>query len=216
MKTIYFENSNVIGFEVTTANDVIKAQELGLYICNKYEDYFNSYVTELDEDGNETERETTKDERTERMIKALREGQQLYATFNFDDSGMKAVKNSATILASNFRVGQTIYTMRDNKIASGTILYMSLSISEQKDKFYLDYRCQDLIERVYSFCSKKAGICQDVLMLQSSEFHKVRDLVRNAIHGNSVVVSFDGDKEARYMSEIFATKEKLINRLLNE
>ena len=93
---------------------------------------------------------------------------------------------------------------------------MSLSISEQKDKFYLDYRCQDLIERVYSFCSKKAGICQDVLMLQSSEFHKVRDLVRNAIHGNSVVVSFDGDKEARYMSEIFATKEELINRLLNE
>ena len=216
MKTIYFENSNVIGFEVATANDVIKAQELGLYICNKDEDYFNSYVTELDEDGNETERETTKDERTERMIKALREGQQLYATFNFDDSGIKAVKNSATILASNFRVGQTVYTMRDNKIASGTILYMSLSISEQKDKFYLDYRCQDLIERVYSFCSKKAGICQDVLMLQSSEFHKVRDLVRNAIHGNSVVVSFDGDKEARYMSDIFATKEELINRLLNE
>ena len=216
MKTIYFENSNVIGFEVSTANDVIKAQELGLYICNKDEDYFNSYVTELDEDGNETEREATKDERMERMIKALREGQQLYATFNFDDSGMKAVKNSATILASNFRVGQTVYTMRDNKIASGTILYMSLSISEQKDKFYLDYRCQDLIERVYSFCSKKARICQDVLMLQSSEFHKVRNLVRNAIHGNSVVVSFDGDKEARYMSEIFATKEELINRLLNE
>lgn len=216
MKTIYFENSNVIGFEVATANDVIKAQELGLYICNKDEDYFNSYVIELDEDGNETERETTKDERTERMIKALREGQQLYATFNFDDSGMKAVKNSATILASNFRVGQTVYTMRDNKIASGTILYMSLSISEQKDKFYLDYRCQDLIERVYSFCSKKAGICQDVLMLQSQEFDKVRALVHNAIHGNSVVVSIDGRKEARYMSEIFATKEELINSLLNE
>ena len=216
MKTIYFENSNVIGFEVATANDVIKAQELGLYICNKDEDYFNSYVTELDEDGNETERETTKDERTERMIKALREGQQLYATFNFDDSGMKAVKNSATILASNFRVGQTVYTMRDNKIASGTILYMSLSISENENKFYLDYRSQDLIGRVYSFCSKKAGIFQDVLMLQSPEYDKVRALVRNAIHGNSVVVSFDGDKEARYMSEIFATKEELINSLLNE
>ena len=216
MKTIYFENSNVIGFEVATANDVIKAQELGLYICNKDEDYFDDYVTELDEDGNEIEREATKDERTERMIKALREGQQLYATFNFDDSGMKAVKNSATILASNFRVGQTVYTMRDNKIASGTILYMSLSISEQKDKFYLDYRSKDLIGRVYSFCSKKAGIFQDVLMLQSPEYDKVRALVRNAIHGNSVVVSLDGYKEARYMSEIFATKEELINSLLNE
>lgn len=216
MKTIYFENSNVIGFEVATANDVIKAQELGLYICNKDEDYFNSYVTELDEDGNETEREATKDERMERMIKALRDGQQLYATFGFDDCGMKAVKKSATILASDFRVGQTVYTMRNNKIASGTILYMSLSISEQKDKFYLDYRSRDLIGRVYSFCSKKAGIFQDVLMLQSPEYDKVRALVRNAIHGNSVVVSFDGDKEARYMSEIFATKEELINRLLNE
>lgn len=54
MKTIYFENSNVIGFEVTTANDVIKAQELGLFICNKDEYYFDEYVTELDEDGIET------------------------------------------------------------------------------------------------------------------------------------------------------------------
>lgn len=216
MKTIYFENSNVIGFEVTTANDVIKAQELGLYICNKDEDYFDDHVTELDKDGNETEREVTKDERMERMIKALREGQQLYATFGFDDCGMKAVKKSATILASDFRIGQTVYTMRDNKIASGTILYMSLSISEQKDKFYLDYRSQDLIEKVYSFCSKKAGIFQDVLMLQSQEFDKVRALIHNSIHGNSVVVSIDGCKEARYMSEIFATKEELINSLLNE
>lgn len=216
MKTIYFENSNVIGFEVATANDVIKAQELGLYICNKDEDYFDDYVTELDEDGNEIEREATKDERTERMIKALREGQQLYATFNFDDSGMKAVKNSATILASNFRVGQTVYTMRDNKIASGTILYMSLSISENENKFYLDYRSKYLIEELYSFCARKAGINKNVLSLQSEDFDNVTALIHNSIHGNSVVVSFDGDKEARYMSEIFATKEELINRLLNE
>ena len=216
MKTIYFENSNVIGFEVATANDVIKAQELGLYICNKDEDYFDDYVTELDEDGNEIEREATKDERTERMIKALREGQQLYATFNFDDSSMKAVKNSATILASNFRVGQTVYTMRDNKIASGTILYMSLSISENENKFYLDYRSKYLIEELYSFCARKAGINKNVLSLQSEDFDNVTALIHNSIHGNSVVVSFDGDKEARYMSEIFATKEELINRLLNE
>lgn len=215
MKTIYFENSNIIGFEVATANDVIKAQELGLYICNKDEDYFDFYVTEQDEDGNETEREATKDERTERMIKALREGQQLYATFNFDDSGMKAVKNSATILASNFRVGQTVYTMRDNKIVSGTILYMSLSISENENKFYLEYRSKYLIEELYSFCARKAGINKNVLSLQSEEFDKVTALIHNSIHGNSVVVSFDGNKEARYMSEIFATKEELINSLLN-
>lgn len=216
MKTIYFENSNVIGFEVATANDVIKAQELGLYICNKDEDYFDFYVTEQDEDGNETEREATKDERTERMIKALMEGQQLYATFNFDDSGMKAVKNSATILASNFRVGQTVYTMRDNKIVSGTILYMSLSISENENKFYLDYRSKYLIEELYSFCARKAGINKNVLSLQSEEFDNVTALIHNSIHGNSVVVSFDGDKEAKYMSEIFATKEELINSLLNK
>ena len=155
MKTIYFENSNVIGFEVTTANDVIKAQELGLFICNKDEYYFDEYVTELDEDGIETEREATKDERMERIIKALREGQQLYASFNFDDSGMKAVRNSATILASDFRIGQTVYTMLNDKIVSGTILYMSMSIGGQKDKFYLDYRCQDLIERSIPSVQKK-------------------------------------------------------------
>ena len=214
MKTIYFENSNIIGFEVATANDVIKAQELGLYICNKDEDYFDYYVTEQDEDGNETEREATKDERTERMIKALREGQQLFAVFDFDDSGIKAVKNSATILASDFRIGQTVYTMRNNKIASGTILYMSLSIGEKKDKFYLDYRSKYLIEKIYSFCAEKAGINKNVLSLQSEEFDKVVASIRNSIHDNSVVVSIDERKEARNMSEIFATKEELINSLL--
>lgn len=214
MKTIYFENSNIIGFEVATANDVIKAQELGLYICNKDEDYFDYYVTEQDEDGNETEREATKDERTERMIKALREGQQLYATFNFDGSGMKAVKDSATILASDFYIGQTVYTMRNNKIVNGTILYMSLSKSEKKDKFYLDYRSKYLIEETYSFCAEKAGINKNMLSLQSEEFDKVVALVRNAIHDNSVVLDIDGRKEARYMSEIFATKEELISSLL--
>lgn len=215
-KPIYFENSNVFGFEVTTVNEVIKAQELGLWICNENEYYFNEYVVEQNEEGIETERVATEDERTERILNALKEGQKLYITLNINDCGMKVVKNSATILASDFRIGQTVYTMRNNKIASGTILYMSLSISEQKDKFYLDYRSQDLIERVYSFCSRKAVISQDVLMLKSQEFDKVKDLVRKAIHGNSVVISIDGDKEARYMSEIFATKEELINSLLNE
>lgn len=217
MKTIYFENSNVIGFEVATANDVIKAQELGLYICNKDEDYFNSYVTELDEDGNETERETTKDERTERMIKALREGQQLYATFNFDDSGMKAVKNSATILASNFRVGQTVYTMRDNKIASGTILFLSLSKSKDNDKVYTDVRAKYLIEKVYKYCAAQSQhYCKDFISLDSCCMNDVKELVRESVNGNSVVLYIGGRKEARNMSEIFATKEELINSLLNK
>lgn len=215
MKSIYFKNSNVVGFEITTANDVIKAQELGLFICNKDEYYFDDYVTELDKDGIEKEREATKDERMERMFKALREGQQLYATFNFDDSGMKAVRNSATILASDFYIGQTVYTMRNNKIASGIILYMSMSIGEQEDKFYLDYRSKYLIEDVYSFCAEKAGVHKNVLSLPSGDFDHILSLIHKSIHGNSVVISIDEHKETRYMNEIFATKEELINSLLN-
>ena len=215
MKSIYFENSNVVGFEVATANDVIKAQELGLFICNKDEYYFDDYVTELNEDGIETEREATKDECTERMFKALKEGQQLYATFNFDDSGMKAVRNSATILASDFHIGQTVYTMRNNKIVSGIILYMSMSIGEQEDKFYLDYRSKYLIEDIYSFCAEKAGVHKNVLSLPSGDFDHILSLIHKSIHGESVVISIDERKETRYMDEIFATKEELINSLLN-
>ena len=33
MKSIYFKNSNDVGFEVATAKDIIKVQELGLYMC---------------------------------------------------------------------------------------------------------------------------------------------------------------------------------------
>lgn len=215
MKTIYFENSNIIGFEVATANDVIKAQELGLYICNKDEDYFDYYVTEQDEDGNETEREATKDERTERMIKALREGQQLYATFDFDDSGMKAVKKSATILASDFRVGQTVYTMRENKIVSGTILFLSLSKSKDNDKVYTDVRAKYLIEKVYKYCAAQSQhYCKDFISLDSCCMNEVKELVRESVNGDSVVLYIGGRKEARNMSEIFTTKEELVNSLL--
>lgn len=215
MKTIFFKDSYIAGFEVTTANDVIKAQELGLHICDKNQDYFDDIVVEIDEDGIETEREATKEECMERMFKALNEQNQLYATFNYEDSGMKAVKDSATILASDFRIGQTVYTMLNNKIVSGTILYMSMSIGEQKDKFYLDYRSQYLIENVYSFCAERAGISKDVLSLPSQEFNHILTLVHKSIHGNSVVISIDKRKETRYMNEIFATKEELINSLLN-
>lgn len=217
MKTIYFENSNIIGFEVATANDVIKAQELGLYICNKDEDYFDFYVTEQDEDGNETEREATKDERTERMIKALREGQQLYATFNFDGSGMKAVKDSATILASDFYIGQTVYTMQDNKIVSGTILYLSLSQSKDKKEPYIDVRATHIVEVVYNYCATRSNnYCSDFWNLTPTHMQEVRELVRKSINDNSVVLCIKNRNEARQMSEIFATKEELINRLLNE
>ena len=215
MKTIYFENSNVIGFEVTTANDVIKAQELGLYICNKDEDYFDSYVTEQDEDGNETEREATKDERTERMIKALREGQQLYATFDFDDSDMRAVQNSATILASDFYIGQTVYTMQDNKIVSGTILYLSLSQSKDKKEPYIDVRATHIVEVVYNYCATQSNnYCSDFWNLTPTHKQEVRELVRKSLNDNSVVLCIKNRNEARQMSEIFATKEELINNLL--
>lgn len=62
MKTIFFEDSYIAGFEVTTANDVIKAQELGLHICDKNQNYFDDIVVEIDEDGIETERVATKEE----------------------------------------------------------------------------------------------------------------------------------------------------------
>lgn len=217
MKSIYFKNSNVVGFEVATANDVIKAQELGLFICNEDEYYFDEYVTELDEDGIETEREATKDERMERIIKALREGQQLYATFDFDDCGMKAVKKSATILASDFYVGQTVYTMQDNKIVSGTILYLSLSQSKDKKEPYIDVRATHIIEVVYNYCATQSNnYCSDFWNLTPTHNQEVRELVRKSLNDNSVVLCIENRNEARQMSEVFATKEELINSLLNK
>lgn len=217
MKSIYFKNSNVVGFEVATANDVIKAQELGLFICNKDEYYFDEYVTELDEDGNETEREATKDECTERMIKALREGQHLYATFNFDNSGMRAVKDSATILASDFYIGQTVYTMQNNKIVSGTILFLSLCKSKEKDRMYTDVCTTRLIENVYEFCATQSkSYCSNFWNLPASKRDIIRELARISLNENSVVLCIGECNRARNMSEIFATKAELINSLLNK
>lgn len=216
-KPIYFENSNVFGFEVTTVNEVIKAQELGLWICNEDEYYFNEYVVEQNEEGIETERVATEDECMERILNALKEGQKLYITLNINDCGMKVVKNSATILTSDFYIGQTVYTMQENKIVSGTILFLSLSKSKDNDKVYTDVRAKYLIEKVYKYCAAQSQhYCKDFISLDSCCMNDVKELVRESVNGNSVVLYIGGRKEARNMSEIFATKEELINSLLNK
>lgn len=68
---------------------------------------------------------------------------------------------------------------------------------------------------MYTPCAEKAGVYKNMLSLPSEDFDHILSLVHKSIHGNSVVISIDERKVTRYMNEIFATKEELINSLLN-
>ena len=125
MVTMYFPNGYV-GFKLNSLQDVVKAQALGLGICNEYNDYYEGYVLEEDENGEETERKPTDEEIFERMQEAMQAGEQLYATFDLDCG--KVVPNKGTTLQSDFYVNQEVFFMQNNKICKGHIREINLSL----------------------------------------------------------------------------------------
>lgn len=124
MVTMYFPNGYV-GFTLNSLQDVVKAQTLGLAVCNEQNDYFEDYILGEDENGEETETKPTQEEIFERIQNAMQAGEKLYATFPLD-CGM-VVPNKGTTLQSGFVVNQEVFFMQHNKICKGHIREINLS-----------------------------------------------------------------------------------------
>lgn len=123
-------SDNLVGIEVHTIQDVVKAQAAGLVFVNK-DGIGYEYWIEDEESGEE--REPTEQEIFNRIAKDLAEDNEVYVCMYIANDW--CVQESATTtMRTNFYVGQEVYLMRDNKIAKDKILRINLV--KDKDSEY--------------------------------------------------------------------------------
>lgn len=123
-------SDNLVGFEINTIQDVVKAQAAGLSLLNK--DGLGYEYEVINEESGE-EREPTEQEVFERINKDLSEGNEVYACMFIGD-GWCVQEKAATTMRTNFYVGQKVYLMRDNKIVEDDIVYISLLKSKNGEE----------------------------------------------------------------------------------
>lgn len=117
-------SDNLVGFEVYTIQDVVKAQAAGLSLLNKNG---LGYEYEVINEESGEEREPTEQEVFERITKDLAEGDEVYACMRIADD-WSVQEKAATTMRTNFYVGQKVYLMRDNKIVEDEIIYINMVI----------------------------------------------------------------------------------------
>ena len=120
-------SDNLVGVEIYTIQDVVKAQAAGLKLINKDGIGYDYSVVIEDEDGEDAEREPTEQEGFERITKDLAEGDEVYACMGIADD-WSVQEKAVTTMRTNFYVGQKVYLMRDNKIVEDEIIYINMVI----------------------------------------------------------------------------------------
>lgn len=115
-------SDNLVGVEVNTIQDVVKAQAAGLELVDK-DGWGYDYTTDDEETGEEVE--PTEKEIFDRITKDIADGKEVYACMTLANDWC-VQKNAKTTMSTNFYVGQKVYLMRDNKIVEDEIIYINL------------------------------------------------------------------------------------------
>lgn len=123
-------SDNLVGIEVHTIQDVVKAQAAGLVFVNK-DGIGYEYWIEDEESGEE--REPTEQEIFDRITKDLAEDSEVYACMYIADDWC-VQKKANTTMSTNFYVGQEVYLMRNNKIVTDEIIYIDLVKSKNGEE----------------------------------------------------------------------------------
>lgn len=118
-------SDDLVGVEINTIQDVVKAQAAGLEILNKDGWGYDYSVVIEDEDGEDSEREPTEQEVFERITKDLAEGDEVYACMQIAND-WSVQENAATTMRTNFYVGQKVYLIRNNKIVEDEVIYINM------------------------------------------------------------------------------------------
>lgn len=116
-------SDNLVGVEVNTIQDVVKAQAAGLGLVDK--EGWGYDFTIVDAESGE-ERKPTEQEVFDRITKDLAEDKEVYACMILAND-WRVQRNAKTNLLCDFYLHQHVYTMHDNKIVEGEIVYLSLA-----------------------------------------------------------------------------------------
>lgn len=103
--------------------DVVKAQAAGLNLLNK--DGLGYEYEVINEESGE-EREPTEQEVFDRIAKDLAEDSEVYACM-YIANDWRVQRNAKTNFLCDFYLHQHVYTMHENKIVEGEIVYLSLA-----------------------------------------------------------------------------------------
>lgn len=122
-------SDNLVGIEVHTIQDVVKAQAAGLELVDK-DGWGYDYTIDDEETGEEVE--PTEKEIFNRIAKDLAEDNEVYACMYIANDWC-VQKRAVTTMRTNFCVGQEVYLMRDNKIAKDKILRINLVKDEDSE-----------------------------------------------------------------------------------
>lgn len=123
-------------------------------------------------------------------------------------------KKTNTNLRSEFYVHQLVYTMHENKIVKGEIIYLSLSYGSMKGYEYNSI-LGDMAEKLYYFIGFYFTNGRTPKI--SSEREQIIDKIRSLRMGAYVVLKAGKNTYlTRGIEEIFATKQALVDNLMND
>lgn len=212
METRTFSDGYV-GIKISSISDIMKYNALcgSFSICDESEYYFDDYV-EGDDGG---DREPTSEEKLNRYVLAFNSGRTLYATFLLDCGEVVPVK--ATTLQSDFRVGQDVYTMENNKIVKAKIDYLSLSTGDIKENAKLEgTNLKANAESIYyriGYMFNPNGVSSPSWNNRS----KIMELLKGYCLSNFAIVTIeDGVSLKRTFNELFSSKDELVKHLMEE
>lgn len=202
---------NIVGVEVATIQDVVKAQSAGLYITGK--DGWG-YDYDIEDEENGEERTPTEQEIFDRITKALAAGKKVYACMTLAND-LCVTKDTNTTMQSNFFVNQKVYTMHENKIVKGEIIYLSLSRGKSKGESH-NALLGDMAEKLYYFIGFYFTRGNTPKM-SDEEKENIINKIRSLAMDNYVVLKTEkGEYLPRLVKEIFESKETLVEDLMKK
>lgn len=202
-------SDNLVGVEVNTIQDVVKAQAAGLELVDK-EGW--GYDFTIVEEGGE-ERKPTEQEVFDRIAKDLAEDKEVYACMQIAND-WRVQRNAKTNLLCDFYLHQHVYTMHDNKIVEGEIVYLSLahgSLGDDANTALYGGMAEQLYYNIgYYFTN---GRTPQIGFQREQIIKKISSL---KMHAHVVLKIEKGGYMTRDLEEIFATKQALVDSLMED
>lgn len=177
METKVF-NNGYVGYKVNTIKEVVNAQAAGLKICNENGYYFNDYIEVVNpETGEDEERAPTDDEILQSIQEAMENEYPVYATFYLDCG--KVVPDKATTLQSSFRLGQKVYYMSENRIASGNIMQIDFAYGYNNHNYNVTIQKERYLVCHFRNENPKNAVTEKITLSGDKIFKSIQDITNN-------------------------------------
>lgn len=201
-------SDNLVGVEINTIQDVVKAQAAGLELVDK-DGWGYDYTLEDDESGEE--RKPTEQEIFDRINKDLADDKEVYACMTLAN-GWCVQRNAKTNLLCDFYLHQHVYTMHENKIVEGEIVYLSLANGSLGDDA-ANALYGDMAELLYYNIGYyfTNGRTPQIGFQREQIIKKISSL---KMHAHVVLKTKKGGYLTRDLEEIFATTDELVANLM--